>query len=107
MKKRTEGHTETTISADTRADWSDAFAPVPSLRDRLRLAHQSRYARGAGWPPAHRLPGAVRGASRKLGQLGHERVVLPTPIDDAFVFGRCLKPSLAFSIGHYPACAQT
>ena len=31
MKKRTEGHTETTISGDTRADWSDAYALVPSL----------------------------------------------------------------------------
>src|SRR5262249_24837725 len=31
MKKRTLGHTETTISGDTRADWSDAFALVPSL----------------------------------------------------------------------------
>jgi DNA modification methylase len=31
MKQRTEGHTETSISGDTRADWSDAFALVPSL----------------------------------------------------------------------------
>ena len=31
MKHRTAGHTETTISGDTRADWSDAFALVPSL----------------------------------------------------------------------------
>ena len=31
MKKRTTGHTETTISGDTRADWSDAFALIPSL----------------------------------------------------------------------------
>ena len=31
MKKRTVGHTETTISGDTRADWSEAFALVPSL----------------------------------------------------------------------------
>src|SRR5579862_8399807 len=30
MKKRTAGHTETSISGDTRADWSDAFALVPS-----------------------------------------------------------------------------
>ena len=29
--KRTEGHTETKISGDTRADWSEAFALVPSL----------------------------------------------------------------------------
>jgi len=32
MKHRTEGHTETSISGDTRADWSDAFALVPSLQ---------------------------------------------------------------------------
>ena len=29
---RIEGHTNTTISGDTRADWSDAFALVPSLK---------------------------------------------------------------------------
>jgi DNA modification methylase len=32
MKRRTAGHTETTISGDTRADWSEAFALVPSLQ---------------------------------------------------------------------------
>lgn len=32
MKQRTEGHTQTTISGDTRADWSEAFELVPSLR---------------------------------------------------------------------------
>src|ERR1700681_3596625 len=31
MKHRTEGHTETPISGDTRADWSEAFELVPSL----------------------------------------------------------------------------
>src|ERR1700686_3654138 len=31
MKHRTEGHHETSISGDTRADWSDAFALAPSL----------------------------------------------------------------------------
>jgi DNA modification methylase len=31
MKKRTKGHTETSISGDTRADWSQAFELVPSL----------------------------------------------------------------------------
>jgi hypothetical protein len=29
-KKRTKGHRETSISGDTRADWSEAFALVPS-----------------------------------------------------------------------------
>jgi DNA modification methylase len=32
MKKRTAGHIETTISGDTRADWSEAFELVPSLQ---------------------------------------------------------------------------
>jgi DNA modification methylase len=32
MKHRTSGHTETTISGDTRADWSEAFELVPSLQ---------------------------------------------------------------------------
>jgi DNA modification methylase len=32
MKHRTAGHHETSISGDTRADWSDAFALVPSLQ---------------------------------------------------------------------------
>ncbi len=32
MKHRTEGHTETKISGDTRADWSEAFGLVPSLQ---------------------------------------------------------------------------
>ena len=32
MKRRTAGHTETTISGDTRADWSEAFELVPSLQ---------------------------------------------------------------------------
>jgi len=31
MKKRTKGHTETSISGDVRADWSEAFELVPSL----------------------------------------------------------------------------
>jgi DNA modification methylase len=32
MKRRTEGHTQTTISGDTRADWSEGFELVPSLQ---------------------------------------------------------------------------
>ena len=31
MKQRIEGHTATTISGDTKADWSDAFGLVPTL----------------------------------------------------------------------------
>jgi DNA modification methylase len=40
MKKRTAGHIETSISGDTRADWSEAFALVPSL-DVLYVWHAS------------------------------------------------------------------
>jgi DNA modification methylase len=32
MKTRTQGHTETKISGDTRADWSEAFELVPSVQ---------------------------------------------------------------------------
>jgi hypothetical protein len=32
MKKRTQGHEETTISGDTRADWPEAFQLVPSIQ---------------------------------------------------------------------------
>jgi DNA modification methylase len=32
MKHRTEGHRNTSISSDTRADWSEAFALLPSLQ---------------------------------------------------------------------------
>ncbi len=32
MKQRTEGHVNTSISYDTRADWSEAFELVPSLQ---------------------------------------------------------------------------
>ena len=44
MKHRTEGHTETTISGDTRADWSEAFALVPSLQIAY-VWHASKFTR--------------------------------------------------------------
>jgi DNA modification methylase len=44
MKKRTAGHTETAISGDTRADWSDAFALVPSL-EAAYVWHASKFTR--------------------------------------------------------------
>jgi DNA modification methylase len=44
MKKRTKGHTETTISGDTRADWSEAFELVPSL-EVAYVWHASIYTR--------------------------------------------------------------
>ena len=70
MKKRTEGHTETTISGDTRADWSEAFALVPSL-EAAYVWHASQvHARSAGWiaadrlrpPPANHLEQGTNGA---------------------------------------------
>jgi hypothetical protein len=44
MKHRTEGHTETTISGDTRADWSGAFALVLSLQIAY-VWHASKFTR--------------------------------------------------------------
>ena len=44
MKHRTEGHTETTISGDTRADWSEAFELVPSLQIAY-VWHASKFTR--------------------------------------------------------------
>jgi DNA modification methylase len=44
MKHRTEGHTETSISGDTRADWSEAFELVPSLQVAY-VWHASRFTR--------------------------------------------------------------
>jgi DNA modification methylase len=44
MKHRTKGHTETTISGDTRADWSEAFALVPSL-EVAYVWHASKFTR--------------------------------------------------------------
>src|SRR5271168_5238898 len=44
MKKRTKGHTETAISGDTRADWSEAFELVPSL-EVAYVWHASVFAR--------------------------------------------------------------
>ncbi len=44
MKNRTKGHNETKISGDTRADWSDAFALVPSL-EAAYVWHASKFTR--------------------------------------------------------------
>jgi DNA modification methylase len=44
VKKRTHGHTETTILGDTRAEWSDAFALVPSL-EVAYVWHASQFTR--------------------------------------------------------------
>jgi hypothetical protein len=44
MKQRTKGHTETTISGDTRADWSEAFELVPGLQIAY-VWHASKFTR--------------------------------------------------------------
>jgi len=44
MKRRTKGHSVTSISGDTRADWSEAFALVPSLQVGY-VWHASRFTR--------------------------------------------------------------
>jgi DNA modification methylase len=62
MKKRTEGHTETTISGDTRADWSEAFELVPSL-EVAYVWHASKFTREV-------LDGLLR-----IGFLHHQQII--------------------------------
>ena len=62
MKHRTEGHNETTISGDTRADWSEAFELVPSL-EVAYVWHASRFTREV-------LDGLLR-----IGFLHHQQII--------------------------------
>jgi DNA modification methylase len=62
MKKRTTSHTETTISGDTRADWSEAFALVPSL-EVAYVWHASKFTREV-------LDGLLR-----IGFLHHQQII--------------------------------
>ena len=62
MKERTAGHTETTISGDTRADWSEAFALVPSL-EVAYVWHASKFTREV-------LDGLLR-----IGFLHHQQII--------------------------------
>lgn len=62
MKKRTQGHIETTISGDTRADWSDAFELVPSL-EVAYVWHASKFTREV-------LDGLLR-----IGFLHHQQII--------------------------------
>jgi len=62
MKKRTKGHTETTISGDTRADWSEAFALVPSL-EVAYVWHASKFTR------------EVLNGLLKIGFVHHQQVI--------------------------------
>jgi DNA modification methylase len=62
MKHRTKGHIETTISGDTRADWSEAFALVPSL-EVAYVWHASKFTREV-------LDGLLR-----IGFLHHQQII--------------------------------
>src|SRR5271169_4440355 len=62
MKQRTEGHWNTTISSDTRADWSDAFALAPSLQAAY-VWHASKFTREV-------LDGLLR-----IGFLHHQQII--------------------------------
>jgi DNA modification methylase len=62
MKKRSKGHTETAISGDTRADWSEAFALVPSL-EVAYVWHASKFTREV-------LDGLLR-----IGFLHHQQII--------------------------------
>jgi DNA modification methylase len=62
LKHRTEGHTETSISGDTRADWSDAFGLVPSL-EAAYVWHASKFTREV-------LDGLLR-----IGFLHHQQII--------------------------------
>jgi DNA modification methylase len=62
LKHRTEGHTNTSISSDTRADWSDAFALVPSL-EVAYVWHASKFTREV-------LDGLLR-----IGFVHHQQII--------------------------------
>jgi DNA modification methylase len=62
MRHRTPGHRETSISGDTRADWSDAFALIPSLEVGY-VWHASRFTREV-------LDGLLR-----IGFLHHQQII--------------------------------
>jgi DNA modification methylase len=62
LKHRTEGHTETTISGDTRVDWSEGFELVPSLQIAY-VWHASRFTREV-------LDGLLR-----IGFVHHQQII--------------------------------
>jgi hypothetical protein len=62
MKRRTAGQTQTTISSDTRADWSEAFELVPSLQVAY-VWHASKFTRQV-------LDGLLR-----IGFLHHQQII--------------------------------
>jgi DNA modification methylase len=62
LKHRTSGHRETSISGDTRADWSEAFALVPSLEVGY-VWHASKFTREV-------LDGLLR-----IGFVHHQQII--------------------------------
>ncbi len=62
MKHRTAGHTNTSISSDTRADWSDAFALVPDLHV------------GYAWH-ASKFTSEVLAGLLRIGFLHHQQII--------------------------------
>jgi hypothetical protein len=64
MKHRTEGHTETTISGDTRADWSEAFELVPSSRARADTNSGIHPRRSSSWAGATKRSSITQPRSR-------------------------------------------
>jgi DNA modification methylase len=62
LKHRTKGHQQTTISGDTRADWSEAFALVPSL-EVAYVWHASKFTREV-------LDGLLR-----IGFVHHQQII--------------------------------
>src|ERR1700688_2120544 len=62
QKSRTKGHRETTICGDTRADWSEAFALVPSLEVGY-IWHASKFTREV-------LDGLL-----KIGFVHHQQII--------------------------------
>jgi DNA modification methylase len=62
LKHRTAGHTNTSISSDTRADWSEAFALVPNL-EVAYVWHASKFT-------SEVLAGLLR-----IGFLHHQQII--------------------------------
>jgi hypothetical protein len=56
MKHRTEGHNETTISGDTRADWFASVRARTEPRGCLRLARIEVHSGSSRWPAPDRVP---------------------------------------------------
>lgn len=82
MKHRTAGHQNTTISSDTRADWSEAFALVPSLQVGY-VWHASKFTREV-------LDGLLR-----IGFLHHQQIIWDK--------GRAVLTRTPYWFAHEPA----